>query len=190
MRHILVPSVPGLHKLVHALYEQAYVDLRGVEETVTGHAGEPWSWLLDLRRPLLKAEFLLPTVEAMSRVLVEAGVEQVAGLGLGAAPLVVGIVAQDCGIDGMLIRPQPKRRGLDRVVAGRLDATRPVWLVDDVVNSGKSVLKAARVLRKEGYQPAGILCVFEYRWGGGRRRLGEKDLSLQGLAEVRKRRAK
>jgi orotate phosphoribosyltransferase len=96
------------------------------------------------------------------------------------------MVALGRGIDGLLLREVPKQRGFLRPYEGEADPGRPVWLIDDLVNSGNSVGKVATVLREQGLEVAGVLCLFHYTWGGARRRLGRLDLRLEPLAELSK----
>jgi orotate phosphoribosyltransferase len=177
----------GRHgELLRRLYEAAAVDLRdGKEEFVT--TGRRLTWALDLRRPLLRSELLQPAAAAMAERLLAVGATQIAGQGLGAVPLVCGVVAQARGLDGALLREQPKQRGFLRPFEGELARDRPVWLVDDLVHSGRSAAAAAALLRAQGLAVAGVVCLFHYGWGTGRERLRRHRLGLEPLAELQRR---
>jgi orotate phosphoribosyltransferase len=186
MRHQIRVADERHGELLRRLYQAAAVDLAaGGEEFVA--AGRRLTWALDLRRPLLRSELLQPAAEAVAERLQAVGATQIAGQGLGAAPLVCGVVAQARGIDGALLREQPKRRNFLRPFEGELDRGRPVWLIDDLVNSGRSVVAAASLLRVQGLEVAGVVCLFHYAWGTGRERLRRHRLYLEPLAELRRR---
>src|SRR3954452_13582731 len=104
MRHLLRAADPRHESLLIQLYEAALIDLHpradGAGESYVTRSGRRLAWALDLRRPLLRAEHLRPAAAAVAERLRNEGVTQVAGKGMGAAPLVCGVVALGCGIDG------------------------------------------------------------------------------------------
>jgi len=75
----------------------------------------------------------------------------VAGLTLGADPLVAG-VAMKGGLDGLIIRKEPKGHGTGAWIEGpsHPEGTK-VTVLEDVVTTGGSSLKAVDKLREAGY---------------------------------------
>lgn len=187
--HRLTAADPANEALLRRLYEAATIDLRASDENYVPPAGQRHTWTLDLRRPLLRHAFLNDAARAMAAVLAAHCIDQVAGTGMGAAPLVCGLVGLGQGIDGMLVRDHPKRRGLIRPVEGDLDPQKELWLVDDVVNTGGSTLRLAATVRDAGLRPTGVLCLFAYGWGRGATRLQERGLTFAPLATLGKRKA-
>ncbi len=171
--------------LLRRLYEAASIDPRA-DGTFALRAHRRPAWALDLRRPLLRSELLQPAAAAVTDRLLALGATQVAGLGLGAAPLVCGVVAQARGVDGALLRAEPKRRNFIRPFEGELAGDQPVWLLDDLVNSGRSGVAAAAMLRQAGLQVDGVVCLFRFGWGAGQRRLRAHGLRLEPLAELQR----
>lgn len=99
--------------------------------------------------------------------------DAVAGVSIGGDPLVGGILvaAAQVGVSlhGLLVRPAPKSHGLSagRAVEGVLsEQTKNVWLVEDVISTGGSALKACASLKREGYQVVGILALVDRDMGG------------------------
>ncbi len=190
MRHLLRAADPRHESLLARLYAAASIDLDPLSapaEAYVTKAGRRLAWALDLRRPLLRSEHLQPAAAAVAERLLGEGATQVAGKGMGAAPLVCGVVAAARGIDGALLRDRPKERGFLRPFEGELDRGRPVWLLDDIVNTGRSTGELAGVLRAEGFRVAGVLCLFHYSWGPGRARLARLELPLAALATLAQR---
>ncbi len=190
MRHLLRAIDAHQEGLLAALYAAASIDLdprAAPEDTYVTKGGRRLAWALDLRRPLLSSAHLRPVAAAAAERLLRLGAAQIAGKGMGAAPLVCGIVAAACGIDGALLRERPKERGFLRAFEGTLDPARPVWLIDDIVNTGRSTGELAGVLRGEGLEVAGVLCLFHYSWGPGRGRLARRGLPLEPLAVLSQR---
>ena len=88
------------------------------------------------------------------------------------------------GINGMLVRADPKRRGLVRDFEGHLDRDRPVAVLEDIVNSGRSAVRLAGFIRELGYEVVDVFVCFRYMWGSGSRRLAKQDLRLHELMQV------
>tara|TARA_X000000368_G_scaffold336140_1_gene273735 strand:+ start:1054 stop:1590 length:537 start_codon:yes stop_codon:yes gene_type:complete len=80
----------------------------------------------------------------------------VAGLTLGADPLVSGVVtvsaADEVDLDGLIIRKEPKGHGTQSQIEGPvLPKGAKVTVLEDVTTTGQSALKAVYVLRDAGY---------------------------------------
>jgi orotate phosphoribosyltransferase len=173
----------ALTRLGHALYQRALV--RREDEPITDPRGQPIGWLLDTRTPMLDG--------ALFAEIGDRGIEQVAGFGYGAFPMVCAVlsVPPSVGGDGAsapfvggFIRERRKAYGRRRLVEGPLDRRRPVALVDDILNSGRSASRAVALLRSDGFQVAGVLTLFNFTWSGGRARLEGEGLWVESLLEL------
>ena len=185
-------SVPesALTRLGHALYQRALV--RREDEPITDPRGQPIGWLLDTRTPMLDGALFAEIGGVLSERLRARGVEQVAGFGYGAFPMVCAVLAAPgVGGDGAsapftggFIRERRKAYGRRRLVEGPLDRRQPVALVDDILNSGRSAARAVALLRSDGFQVAGVLTLFNFTWSGGRARLEGEGLWVESLLEL------
>jgi orotate phosphoribosyltransferase len=180
-------SVPesALTRLGHALYQRALV--RREDEPITDPRGQPIGWLLDTRTPMLDGAIFPEIGEVLAERLRARGVEQVAGFGYGAFPMVCAVLAAgqpDAPFVGGFIRERRKAYGRRRLVEGPLDRSRPVALVDDILNSGRSAARAAALLRSDGFQVDGVLTLFNFTWSGGRARLEGDSLWVESLLEL------
>ena len=93
----------------------------------------------------------------------------VGGLASGATPIVSAIVAAAPAgkpIDGFFVRQQPKPHGLMRRIENPPAAGAAVVLVEDVVTSGSSVLKAFDAVRDAGYPVIGVVALVDREEGG------------------------
>jgi orotate phosphoribosyltransferase len=87
------------------------------------------------------------------------------------------------------VRKEPKDHGTSRYVEGteNLDAAKPLVVLEDVVTTGGSSVKAIERLREAGYRPEVVLTVVD-RLAGGREafeKLGVKLGSLLTIEQVR-----
>ena len=109
----------------------------------------------------------------------------VAGLTLGADPLVSGLVmlgAQSgINLNGLIIRKEAKGHGTGAWLEGPLPPKGSVITVlEDVVTTGGSSLKAVEKLRSEGYLVNRVLAIVD-REEGGENAMSKADLELKSL---------
>jgi len=109
----------------------------------------------------------------------------VAGLTLGADPLVSGVVmlAAQSGIDlrGLIVRKEAKGHGTGAWLEGPLPPKGSVITVlEDVVTTGGSSLKAVEKLRAEGYLVSKVLAIVD-REEGGESAMYKAGLDLKSL---------
>lgn len=108
--------------------------------------------------------------------------EGVGGLTLGADPIVmaVSLAAHAKGIlvPATMIRKEPKKHGTSRFIEGVENFKKgdSFLVVEDVVTTGGSALKAVEILKSEGYLPKALFSLVDRESGG--RELFEK-LGLQ-----------
>ncbi len=175
----------ALTRLGHALYQRALV--RREDESITDPRGQPIGWLLDTRTPMLDGEIFAEIGSVISERLLARDVEQVAGFGYGAFPMVCAVLTASGPehiFKGGFIRDRRKPYGRRRLVEGPLDRNKPVALVDDILNSGRSAARAASLLRSDGFEVAGVLTLFNFTWSGGRTRLEGEGLWVESLLEL------
>jgi orotate phosphoribosyltransferase len=95
--------------------------------------------------------------------MLPAGTERLAGVELGAVPLVVAVSLQS-GLSYGIVRKGVKEYGTSNKIEGRpLEAGEKVMLIEDVVTTGTQVLRAAAMLEEAGAEVLGILAVLDRR---------------------------
>jgi len=125
----------------------------------------------------LLGRLLLPEVEPEAAA--------VAGLTLGADPLVSAVALQAAlegrPLDALIVRKEAKGHGTGAWLEGPLPATgATITVLEDVVTSGGSALKAARQLREAGYAVRRVVAIVD-RQEGGEAALAEEGLELRSL---------
>lgn len=146
--------------------------------------GRPASWAFDMRVPLADAPILVPVAASMAALLRSIGLSQVAGRGCGAIFLLGAIASVDRSFRLGFVRDEPKPYGGRRIVEGALEPGRPVAMVDDVLNSGRSVMKGIDVLRAEGFDVMTAVVLLEIGWGRARSELPRCGVSTWPLATL------
>ena len=105
--------------------------------------------------------------------LVEKDSVAVAGLTLGADPLVSGVAMASTDsdyfstLDALIIRKEPKGHGTASQVEGPLPPKgSKITVLEDVVTTGGSSIKAVRVLREMGYEVNRVISIVDRQEGG------------------------
>ena len=121
-------------------------------------------------------------------MLKEVETNVVAGLTLGADPLVCG-VSLVSALDGrlvnaLIIRKEPKGYGTASQIEGQLPVKgSKITVLEDVVTTGGSSIKAVKVLRDEGYIVDRVVSIVD-RQEGGKDAMIEANLELRSLFTI------
>ncbi len=132
---------------------------------------------------LFEAIGKLPTVTLVAPL---ASIGGVAGVELGGCPLAsaVSLISfqRGVGIDAVYVRKDAKDHGSKRLLEGdsTLQKGAALAIVEDVVTTGGSTLKAAAKLRDAGYVVVGVAAVVD-RLEGGREAIEAEGLPLVTL---------
>ncbi|MBK5195748.1 MAG: orotate phosphoribosyltransferase [Proteiniphilum sp.] len=106
-------------------------------------------------RNFLKIEFARIILEKYPQT------DAIAGVATGAiAPGV--LVADLLGLPFVYIRSTPKDHGLENLIEGDLKPKQKVIVIEDLVSTGGSSLKAVEAIRRDGSDVLGMLAVFTY----------------------------
>jgi orotate phosphoribosyltransferase len=103
--------------------------------------------------------------------LIEEDVVAVGGLTLGADPLVSGVAiaacSQDRDLNALIVRKQSKGHGTNAWIEGPLPPVgSKVTVLEDVVTTGGSSIKAVEKLREAGYIVEGVVSIIDRKEGG------------------------
>jgi orotate phosphoribosyltransferase len=89
--------------------------------------------------------------------------EVIAGVATGAIAHGV-LVAQKLGLPFVYVRSSPKSHGLENLIEGDFKAHQKVVVIEDLVSTGGSSLKAAQALSNFGGEVLGMLAIFTYNF--------------------------
>ena len=117
-------------------------------------------------KPVILSGEGLSLVSHLLLELVDKESVAVAGLTLGADPIVAG-VAMIGGYDGLIIRKEPKGHGTQAWIEGppQVEGAK-ITVLEDVVTSGKSAIKAVEKLREAGYTVNRVATIVDRQIGG------------------------
>lgn len=88
-------------------------------------------------------------------------VEVIAGVATGAIAQ-GALVADALGLPFIYVRPTPKDHGLENLIEGDLKPKQKVVVIEDLISTGGSSLKAVEAIRKDGSEVLGMIAIFSY----------------------------
>jgi orotate phosphoribosyltransferase len=134
---------------------------------VTLTSGRTAQYYVDAKRAILR-----PAGFAALGVLVRAEAERtgataVGGMTMGADPVACAALAAGAQVKAFFVRKERKQHGLQRWVEGPpLERGERCLIVEDVVTTGGSTVKAIERVREEGLEVAGVTSVLDRLAGG------------------------
>jgi orotate phosphoribosyltransferase len=155
-----------------------------IRESVVLSSGRRSSYYFDARQVLLDPEGASLAGRLAWEHLAPAGPAAVGGLTMGADPLVcatsLAAWAQGQRVTGFFVRKEAKKHGLQQWIEGPfIEEGTPVAVVDDVLTSGGSLIKAVEKARQAGGVVVAALVVIDRAEGGreaAREALGDAPL--------------
>ena len=72
------------------------------------------------------------------------------------------LVAEELGLPFAYVRSEAKVHGLSNMIEGVVESGQSVILIEDLISTGGSSLKAVEALRKEGCKVKGMAAIFTY----------------------------
>jgi outer membrane protein assembly factor BamB len=128
--------------------------------------GKAFKWFIDIKGIMLKPGNLNVISEIFWHHLKDIGNFQLGGLETVAIALSSGVVmkAQEKGVslNSFYVRKSRKRDGMQRQIEGKLD-NNPVVLLDDALNSGKSIVRQVEALKAEGKHIIEVCTIIAFR---------------------------
>ncbi|SNS68242.1 orotate phosphoribosyltransferase [Belliella buryatensis] len=106
-------------------------------------------------RDLIKENLIKAIQENFSKVEAIAGVAT-AGIPQGA------LLADALGLPFVYVRSKPKGHGMENMIEGKVTHGQKVVVVEDLVSTGGSSLKAVADLKAAGFEVLGMVAIFTY----------------------------
>jgi orotate phosphoribosyltransferase len=135
---------------------------------VTLTSGAVAQYLVDAKRAILLRDGFLALGELVAAQAHEWGATAVGGMTMGADPIACAALAAGADVKAFFVRKEAKQHGLSRRIEGPvLSAGDRCMLVEDVVTTGGSTIRALQALREEGHEVVGVLAICDRLAGGG-----------------------
>lgn len=156
------------------------------------NTGKPFTWSSGWKSPIYcdnRLSLSYPEVRtAIKKGLVSAirenffSAEAIAGV--ATAGIAHGaLVADELDLPFLYVRPKPKGHGMENLIEGKIVKGQTVVVIEDLVSTGGSSLKAVQALREAGFKVLGMVSVFNYGFDLATRNFYEADVSLISLSD-------
>lgn len=113
--------------------------------------------------------------------------DSVGGLTLGADPVsyAIAYASQQAGtpLRAFTVRKEAKTHGTGKLIEGAFEASDRVVVIEDVITTGGSALKAVEAVRAAGAQVVGVLAVVD-REEGGREAIEATGVAVEALVRA------
>jgi orotate phosphoribosyltransferase len=134
---------------------------------------QPFTWASGLKSPIycdnrvtlsypkirtfIRQQFVNTINEKYGKPDVIAGVAT-GGIAQGA------LIAQDMGLPFVYVRSEAKKHGLTNMIEGLIEKGQSVVVIEDLISTGGSSLKAVEALKKAGAIVKGMVSIFSYNF--------------------------
>jgi orotate phosphoribosyltransferase len=151
-------------------------------------SGKKASFYLDCRQVTLDAQGALLIGSGMLELLKDDMPDLVGGMVIGADPITAAILTL-AGINktplrGVMVRKEPKGHGLGKHVEGPFNEGEELVIVEDVVTTGGSSLKAIEHCEAAGLKVKRVLAIID-RLEGGREAFAQRGYELTTLFTIK-----
>ncbi len=127
-------------------------------------------------RTFIKSELAAVVKESFNSTQCIAGVAT-AGVPQGA------LVADVLELPYVYVRPKPKDHGMGNLIEGKIVKGQQVVLIEDLISTGGSSLRAAEALRDAGFKVLGMVAIFTYGFDESVRNFEKANIPLICLSD-------
>lgn len=153
---------------------------------------EPFTWASGWKSPFYcdnRKTLSFPAVRTfvkigMVHVILEhfPEVDVIAGVATAGIPQ-AALIADTLNLPLVYVRSKPKDHGLENLIEGELKPNAKVVVIEDLVSTGGSSLKAVEALRKAGADVVGMVASFTYGFPVAAKAFEEANLQLVTLTD-------
>lgn len=140
-------------------------------EAVKLRPDSPFTWSSGWKSPIYcdnRVTLSFPAIrtfikQRLSELVTEQFPEAEVIAGVATAGIAQGaLVAETLGLPYIYVRPEPKSHGMGNQIEGKLHQEQKVVLIEDLISTGGSSLKAAKAVNEAGGQVIGMAAIFTY----------------------------
>lgn len=131
----------------------------------------PFTWASGWKSPIYcdnRKLFSYPAIRnfvkiELSRLAMEKYPDADAIAGVATGAITPGaLVADALGLPFVYVRATPKDHGLENLIEGELKPNSKVLVIEDLVSTGGSSLKAVEAIKRDGSEVIGMIAIFNY----------------------------
>jgi len=151
---------------------------------------QPFTWASGWRSPIYcdnRISLSYPSIRSAIRdALVHSirlnapSAELIAGVATAAIPQ-GALVADNMNLPFVYVRSSPKGHGRTNLIEGEVKPGQKTVVIEDLVSTGKSSLKAVEALREAGCEVLALICIFNYGFDEAEKNFREAECPVISL---------
>ena len=153
---------------------------------------KPFTWTSGIRSPIYCDNRLLlsyPEIrkfiaDRMSEIIANKYGQKISITGVATGAIAIGaMIAERLNSPYSYVRPEPKGHGLKNQIEGYIEKGSKLVMIEDLISTGKSSLKAIKALRNKNLNVVGMLSIFSYNFDFANERFQKENISINSLAD-------
>lgn len=150
----------------------------------------PFTWASGWKSPIYcdnRKLFSYPAIRnfvklEMSRIVIEKYPDADAVAGVATSAITPGaLVADALGLPFVYVRSTPKDHGLENLIEGELRPNSKVVVIEDLISTGGSSLKAVEAIKRDGSEVVGMVAIFNYGFPLAKENFEKANIELSTL---------
>lgn len=152
---------------------------------------EPFTWTSGIKSPIYCDNRLTMSYPDIRDLIAESfaevirdtypDTEVIAGTATAGIPH-AAFVAQKLSLPMAYIRDKAKGHGKENQIEGLIKSGQKVIVIEDLISTGGSSIKAAQAVREAGAEPLAVLAIFSYQLDKAVQAFAEAEIPLQTLS--------
>lgn len=170
-------------KTLETIFAEKLLHIKAIklqpENPFTWASGWKSPFYCDNRKTLSYPELRNFVKIELSRIVAEEFPEcdAIAGVATGAIPQ-GALVADELHLPFVYVRSKPKDHGLENLIEGELRPGMKVVVIEDLISTGGSSLKAVDAIRRNGCEVIGMVASYTYGFDVAKKAVEEADVRL------------
>lgn len=153
---------------------------------------KPFTWTSGIRSPIYCDNRLLlsyPEIrkfiaDRMSEIIANKYGQKISITGVATGAIAIGaMIAERLNSPYSYVRPEPKGHGLKNQIEGYIEEGSKLVVIEDLISTGRSSLKAIKALRNKNLNVVGMLSIFSYNFDFANERFQKENISINSLAD-------
>lgn len=107
--------------------------------------------------------------------------EYIAGVATAGIPQ-GALVADALNLPFVYVRPKPKDHGMGNLIEGKIDPGKKAVMIEDLISTGGSSLKAAQAMQDAGFNVIGMVAIFTYGFDTAEKSFEQAKMPLTCLS--------
>lgn len=109
-------------------------------------------------------------------------VQAIAGVATAGIPQ-AALIADEMNLPMIYVRPKPKDHGMQNLIEGKITPHQKVVVVEDLISTGGSSLKALEALTDAGFEVLGMVSIFTYGFDVAKNNFAQAGVKLFSLSD-------